>query len=65
MATVGPNAFVPITAFVGKQTAVTRSSAESEVIASDKAARSEGLPTLAFREHVVTLFSDAPAQVAG
>ena len=64
MAIVGPHTFMPITAFSKKQTAVSHSSTESEMIALEEAVRTEGLPTLTFWEHVVSIFGDnttAPA----
>ncbi len=64
MAIVGPNAFVPITAFWQRQTAVSHSSTESETIALEDAARSEGLPALTFWEYVVMLFSGSSEDVA-
>ena len=59
---VGPTTFAPLGAVSKTQTAVSRSTTESEVIALDYAIRSEGLPALSFWDNVLPIFgsSDAP-----
>eukprot|EP00959_Pyramimonas_sp_CCMP1952_P244677 5114488-Pyramimonas_sp.AAC.2 len=47
-ALVGPNAFSPINAVCKKQTVVSHSYTESEIVALDSALRFEGLPLLSF-----------------
>ena len=59
IAIVGPNTFAPITAMCKKQTCVSHSSIESEIVAAEYAVRSEGLQVLTFWEHVVQLFHPA------
>lgn len=54
---VGPNTFVPVTWICKKQTAVSHSSTEAEVIALDTAVRLEGLPWLALWERVTEVFA--------
>ena len=56
IAVVGPNIFVPITAVCKKQTCVSHSSTESEIVAAELTVRTEGLQALTFWEHVVRLF---------
>ena len=56
VAIVGPNTFAPITAMCKKQTCVSHSSTESEIVAAEYAVRTEGLQILTFWEHVVQLF---------
>ena len=58
LAIVGPNTFAPITASCKKQTCVSHSSTESEIVAAEQAVRTEGLQALAFWEFVVDLLSD-------
>ena len=55
-AVVCPNTFMPIIAFAKKQTAVSHSSTESEMVSLEEGIRSEALPILTFWEHVVQLF---------
>ena len=43
---MGPNTYVPINWLCKKQTAVSHSTSESEVIALDAGVRMEGLPAL-------------------
>ena len=47
--------------FAKKQTAVSHSSIESEIIALEEAVRIEGLPILSFWETVVAILSSRPA----
>ena len=53
-ALVGPNTFFPFNAICKKQTVVSHSSTESEIVALDTALRIEGLPLLSFWEAVVS-----------
>ena len=53
---LGPNTFVPITWICKKQSAVSHSSTEAEVIALDAALRLDGVPWLLFWEEVVQVF---------
>ena len=55
-AIVGPNTYMPINAFAKKQTAVSHSSTESEMMSLEEGIRSESLPILTFWEHVVQIF---------
>jgi len=64
MAIVGPNTFAPITASCKKQTCVSHSSTESEIVAAEQGIRTEGLQALAFWELVTELLSTAPAKKA-
>ena len=57
VAIVGPNTFAPITAMCKKQSCVSHSSTESEIVAAEYAVRTEGLQVLTFWEHVVQLYS--------
>ena len=57
IAIAGPNTFAPITSLCKKQTCVSHSSTESEIVAAEYAIRSEGLQVLTFWEHVVQLMS--------
>ena len=43
---VGPNTYYPLNAFSKKQTSVTMSSTESEVVAANQGIRAQGLPSL-------------------
>ena len=61
LAIVGPNSFAPIMSFAKKQTAVSHSSIESEIIALEEAVRTEGLPILTFWETVVAILYSRPA----
>jgi len=56
MAIIGPCTFVPMTWFCKKQTAVSHSSTEAEVLALDAAIRTDGLPTLALLETIIETF---------
>ena len=53
----GPNTFVPITWLCKKQSAISTSSSESEVIALDTGLRLEGIPALNLWDQVVEVFS--------
>ena len=44
MALTGPNTFIPISAVSKRQTCVSHSTTEAEVVAADTAIRTEGLP---------------------
>ena len=57
LAIVGPNTFAPITASCKKQTCVSHSSTESEIVAAEQGIRTEGLQVLTFWEIVVDLLS--------
>ena len=58
IAIVGPNTFVPITSFAKRQTSVSHSTTESEMVALEEGLRSEALPILTFWEHATQLFSE-------
>ena len=64
IAIVGPNTFAPVTAMCKKQTCVSHSSTESEIVAAEYAVRTEGLQVLTFWEHVVQLFHAAPTTIS-
>ena len=53
MCLVGPNTFVPVQWLCKKQTAVSHSSTEAEVIALDTGVRLDGIPALIFWELVI------------
>ena len=53
---VGPRTFVPVTWVCKRQTAVSHSSTEAEVISLDAALRMEGLPALMLWELIMTVF---------
>ena len=53
MCLVGPNTFVPIQWLCKKQTAVSHSSTEAEVISLDTGVRLDGIPALIFWELVI------------
>ena len=55
---LGPNTFVPITWICKKQSAVSHSSTEAEVIALDTAVRLDGVPWLLFWEEVVQVLGN-------
>ena len=46
MCLVGPNTYFPLNSFSKKQTSVTMSSTEAEVVAGNQAIRAQGLPSL-------------------
>ena len=52
LAIVGPNTFAPVTASCKKQTCVSHSSTESEIVAAEQGLRTEGLQVLASWELV-------------
>ena len=61
LAIVGPNTFAPVTASCKKQTCVSHSSTESEIVAAEQGIRMEGLQALAFWELVTELLrTDKP-----
>jgi hypothetical protein len=57
---VGPNTFAPVTASCKKQTCVSHSSTESEIVAAEQGIRCEGLQVLAFWELVTRLLGTQP-----
>ena len=63
LAIVGPNSCAPIMSFANKQTAVSHSSTEREIIALEEVVRTEGLSILTFWETVVAILSSRPAFV--
>jgi hypothetical protein len=65
LAIVGPNTFAPITASCTKQTCVSHSSTESEIVAAERGIRTEGLQALAFWELVTELLgTNQPTKAA-
>ena len=54
---VGKHTFVPITWICKKQTAISHSSSEAEVIALDAAVRLEGIPCLTLWSTILTVFA--------
>ena len=58
LAIVSPNTFAPITASCKKQTCVSHSSTESEIVAAEQGIRTEGLQALAFWELATALLRD-------
>ena len=64
MVLVGPNTYFPINAFSKKQTAITMSSTEAEVVAANHAVRTQGLPSLSLFNYILALTDpEAPTQV--
>ena len=59
MALVGPNSVATISAMCKKQSVVSHSSTEAEIVSLDVALRNEGLPILNFWECIFELFSKA------
>jgi hypothetical protein len=64
LAIAGPNTFAPTIASCKKQTCVSHSSTESEIVAAEQCIRTEGLQALAFWELVTELLGTQPAQPA-
>ena len=64
LCSLGPNTFVPITWICKKQSAVSHSSTEAEVIALNAAVRLDGVPWLLFREEVVQVFAQGKEPVS-
>ena len=60
LAIVGPNTYAPVTASCKKQTCVSHSSTESEIVAAEQGIRTEGLQALAFWELVTELLGTQP-----
>ena len=58
MAISGPNTFVPITWMCKKQGAVSKSTAESEIISLDAMLRMEGIPMLTLWDTVIETLSN-------
>ena len=68
MCIVGPRTFVPVTWICKRQTAISHSSSEAEVISLDAALRMEGLPTLLLWEVIIDVFGRNPgshSRIAG
>ena len=59
---VGPNTFVPIRYLCQKQTAVSHSTSEAEVIALDAGSRLEGSPALLLWDLVIEVFEPTGKQ---
>ena len=53
---IGSHTFVPISSMCKKQTAVSHSSTESEIISLDTGLRLDGLPALELRDLIVSVF---------
>ena len=53
---VGPRTFVPLSWICKRQTAISHSSTEAEVISLDAALRMEGLPSLMLWETILDVF---------
>ena len=60
---MGPNTYVPISWFCKKQTSISNSSTESELVSLDAALRVEGIPALALWELVIDVFHPLPNAV--
>ena len=56
LALCGPHTFVPIAAMSKKQSVVSHSSTESEIVSLEQGMRSEALPLLTLWEYVVAMF---------
>ena len=66
IALAGPNTFVPIAAICKKQTCVSHSSTESEIIAAELGLRTEALPLLTLWDLVVeVMHGKAPNEGVG
>ena len=52
MVLAGPNTYYPLNAFSKKQTVISTSSTEAEVVSANHAIRAEGIPTLALFEQL-------------
>ena len=52
MVLIGPNTYYPLNAFSKKQTVISTSSTEAEVVSANHAVRAEGIPTLALFEQL-------------
>ena len=57
LALVGPRTFVPITWMCKKQTAVSHSSTEAEIVSLDAGMRMEGLPSTMLWDEVIKIMS--------
>ena len=62
LALVGPKTFVTLAWRCKKQTAVSHSSAEAEVISLDAGVRMEGIPALVLWDQIVEVLSPQAAQ---
>lgn len=60
IAIVGPRTFVPLTAICKKQTAVSRSSTEAEMVSLELLIRTEALPSLMFWQVLLNLYTPGP-----
>ena len=56
VALVGPNSYVPVSAWCKKQSVVSHSSTEAEIVSLDSALHQEGLPVLTFWEEIYNIF---------
>ena len=56
VALIGPNSYVPVSAWCKKQGAVSHSSTEAEIVSLDTALHQEGLPVLTLWEEMSSLF---------
>ena len=56
LALCGPRTFIPIAAMSTKQSVVSHSSTESEIVSLEQGMRSEALPLLTLWEYVVAMF---------
>ena len=56
LALVGPNTFMPIQGISKKQSVVSHSFTESEIVEFDFGLRSEGMVSMTFWEHAVRMF---------
>ena len=64
IALVGPNTSIPIASLCKKQTVVSHSSTESEIISMEIALRTEAIPVLSFWDLVIYVF-DPPKTSSG
>ena len=62
---VGPRTFVPVTWICKRQTAISHSSTEAEVISLDAALRLEGIPALMLWELIMSVFGSAKGTPLG
>ena len=56
VALVGPNSYVPVSAWCKKQSVVAHSSTEAEIVSLDASLHQEGLPVLMFWEEMLKMF---------
>ena len=62
LALVGPNSFFPLSALCKKQSVVSHSSTESEIVSLEYALRTESLPILTFWDIVMDVLSPSKAK---